>query len=647
MTSVANNLSKLSEWCVAEWRRNRIIQWFFYPPFGGLPFLLWFYVCWACIIVGGGAFIGELAWFDDNIRMLRVFDFINGAGWYDNLITRANAPEGYLSGWSRLVDLPLAAIVLIFKPYLGQMQAGLVASIILPLFQVLLLFFCGGYMARPLVGKKYARLVSLFIVFTSAIRPETFTLAGFQIGNASHHAWYVLLCMAQIGSLARFFDKPKMKHAVLAAGCAAMGLAIGIEPIPFVMGTIGFLQLYFMLTRDTVLFRFIFAYIAYTLLFYAALLLTHQPPSHYFDVTYFEASFLGVLLLSVALVHTVSLQWAVKFIRTQHLFFICGAVVGCVLWAGFLVQYPEMLHGGMAALSLEERALVIKETPELMPLHLVAVSLLDNVRLLAPMVIALVIGLIAVLQGGINARARAKVIFYTFILALAVVLALKYSRYYHYAGLFATPLLLLGALQASMAFRRDTFHALKVALLFLGVAPLWQVLVPAAISDRSFYRDVLLFPSYSQSPTGHPCNAMNIGLFLDKNYSPNTTIIVPPYMSSKFLFHSKLNVFYLAFFPAQNKHIEANKFYQTTDPEVAHDIALRGGIDLVAVCGPIRKDSEAAVVMSPAGASPDTFDVQLRKGNAPAWLKPIDVVLYTNYLLYEVVKPSSGAPQNK
>ena len=48
---------------------------------------------------------------DDAVRLVTVRELIGGAPWFDTTLPRIGAPEPLVSHWSRLIDLPLAALI--------------------------------------------------------------------------------------------------------------------------------------------------------------------------------------------------------------------------------------------------------------------------------------------------------------------------------------------------------------------------------------------------------------------------------------------------------------------------------------------------------------------------------------------------------
>ncbi|VAW13567.1 hypothetical protein MNBD_ALPHA11-599, partial [hydrothermal vent metagenome] len=64
---------------------------------------------------------------DDAMRLVVVQDFLAGQGWFDKIQYRLNTPYGAPIHWSRLVDLPIAGLILIFQPFFGEFAVTLAA----------------------------------------------------------------------------------------------------------------------------------------------------------------------------------------------------------------------------------------------------------------------------------------------------------------------------------------------------------------------------------------------------------------------------------------------------------------------------------------------------------------------------------------
>ena len=101
----------------------------------------------------------EIRWFglpdtDDNMRIMQVRGLLHGQGWYDLRQHRMNPPFGANIHWSRLVDLPIAGLILGLRPFLGGAGAERWAVAIAPMLPYLLLLVSLALTARRLLGAK-------------------------------------------------------------------------------------------------------------------------------------------------------------------------------------------------------------------------------------------------------------------------------------------------------------------------------------------------------------------------------------------------------------------------------------------------------------------------------------------------------------
>ena len=75
---------------------------------------------------------------DDNLRMGQVRALLGGQGWFDLRQHRFDPAHGGANiHWSRLVDLPLAGLILLLKPLVGGADAERIAVAIAPLLPLL------------------------------------------------------------------------------------------------------------------------------------------------------------------------------------------------------------------------------------------------------------------------------------------------------------------------------------------------------------------------------------------------------------------------------------------------------------------------------------------------------------------------------
>ena len=127
---------------------------------------------------------------DDTLRLVQVRDLLAGQNWFDLHQYRAAAPEGVLMHWSRLVDIPIAGIMLLLRPVLGIGGAELAALIAVPMLTLLALLLLIGRLASRFFD---AEVVGIACLISSVSSPVLFQFTAMRI---DHHAWQIVLAMA-------------------------------------------------------------------------------------------------------------------------------------------------------------------------------------------------------------------------------------------------------------------------------------------------------------------------------------------------------------------------------------------------------------------------------------------------------------------
>src|SRR5947209_2638201 len=100
----------------------------------------------------------QIRWFslgdtDDNMRMMQVRALLHGQGWFDLRQYRLNPPYGANIHWSRLVDLPIAGLILGLRPFIGGAPAERWAVAIAPMLPYSLLLFSLALTVRRLIDR--------------------------------------------------------------------------------------------------------------------------------------------------------------------------------------------------------------------------------------------------------------------------------------------------------------------------------------------------------------------------------------------------------------------------------------------------------------------------------------------------------------
>src|SRR5689334_8951376 len=159
---------------------------------------------------------------DDNMRMMQVRGLLHGQGWYDLRQHHLNPPWGANIHWSRLVDLPIAGLVLALRPFLGGPGAERWAVGIAPLLPYLLLLFSLALTARRLIDARAYPLAFLALFFAAS------TNGMFSPERIDHHGWQLALLALSVSSIA---DPKRLRGGITLGVSSALSLAVGLEMI--------------------------------------------------------------------------------------------------------------------------------------------------------------------------------------------------------------------------------------------------------------------------------------------------------------------------------------------------------------------------------------------------------------------------------
>jgi len=169
----------------------------------------------------------QIRWFslpdtDDNMRIMQVRALLHGQDWFDLRQYRLNPPVGANIHWSRLVDLPIAGLILTLRPFLGGAAAERWAVAIAPMIPFLLLLFSLAMTARRLLGPT-AYLLAFVALFFAGSNNGMFTPE-----RIDHHGWQLALLAFGISGIA---DRDRVRGGIVLGLATALSLAIGLEMI--------------------------------------------------------------------------------------------------------------------------------------------------------------------------------------------------------------------------------------------------------------------------------------------------------------------------------------------------------------------------------------------------------------------------------
>ena len=298
----------------------------------------WFLMTFAAWVLIAVYFVtirwAQIHWFslgdtDDNMRLMQVRALLNGQGWYDLHQYRLSPPQGADIHWSRFVDLPLAGLILLFRPFIGGVNAEYVAITVAPMSPLLVAMAGLTVAARRLIAP-YAFIISLAVMmFCQGM------LSMYMPTRIDHHGWQLAMLPWLVAGIA---DAKAPRGGVTIGLASALSLVIGLEMAPYlaiVAGVIG-LRWIFETSEAARLRSYSFALAGGTALGYVVFASTLN------SVPRCDA--LSPVWLSVVLAGG-ALLLGLSFIKTGDWRVRMGAALAgaAVLGAGFVLVWPQCL----------------------------------------------------------------------------------------------------------------------------------------------------------------------------------------------------------------------------------------------------------------------------------------------------------------
>jgi hypothetical protein len=161
---------------------------------------------------------------DDAMRLVQVRDWIGGQGWFDLFQHRLD-PPGASMHWSRVVDVPLAALILLLRPLIGTHGAETLTLFLWPLLLFAAALVLVAAIARQMSGITNSQITAVVLAVLSAP-----ALIHFRPGAIDHHNAQIVLLLALV-LLTSQVEQSAVK-AALGGLLASLSLAIGIEMLP-------------------------------------------------------------------------------------------------------------------------------------------------------------------------------------------------------------------------------------------------------------------------------------------------------------------------------------------------------------------------------------------------------------------------------
>ncbi|MEO5866212.1 MAG: AcrB/AcrD/AcrF family protein [Sphingomonas sp.] len=161
---------------------------------------------------------------DDNMRLMQVRALLDGQGWYDLRNYRINPPLGFDIHWSRVVDLPIAGLILLLKPFVGTPEAERIACGVAPLLPLGIAMLGLAATVRRLVGVLAWPLAIAVLLGCAS------TILMFMPDRIDHHGWQLAMLSVTVAGLC---DPRGARGGALVGLSTAVSLSIGLEMLPY------------------------------------------------------------------------------------------------------------------------------------------------------------------------------------------------------------------------------------------------------------------------------------------------------------------------------------------------------------------------------------------------------------------------------
>lgn len=555
---------------------------------------------------------------DDALRLVQVRDLIAGQGWFELFQYRISPPGGTATHWSRLVDLPIAGVILLLTPLLGQAHAELAALVIVPLLTLLCAMALSARIAGRLFGAPAAWLSCL--VWIMAL-PAVMQVQPMRI---DHHGWQIVAALAGAnGLLAR---DPQMGGWIAGLALAA-GLSISLELLPFTALFAAVLGLRWL--RDDAdrgwLRHMMFALAAGSIGLYLASRGLALAENHCDTIS---PAYLAGFAFAAMLVGAVSL--IPRLSRAA-----CAALLGtaALLTAGLYLRLaPQCTAGPFAALDPLVYQVWYLNVLEGMPVW--KQQLPNLLQMLLPPLVGLGVLVLAI---GQTADPRRQILFdLALLLAGSVLVSVFVAR-------FSTVSAALAVIPLGYGLAEWLRRSASVSLaLRLAVVPVIAfVLLPSAlvrpfqkVGDPAQERPI---PQVFAS-TGKGCSGPD-SLNPIRSLAP-ATIFAPFEFGPSLLLHTHHRVIATNHHRASDGMRDVMRAFMAA-PDQAEVIVRASGATYVLACADLVEARQYQA------RAPSGLMAQLLSGRSPAWLTPVDLPPQAGSLkLWKVAPPTAQAGRN-
>jgi hypothetical protein len=545
---------------------------------------------------------------DDNMRFAQVRALLGGQGWYDLRQHRIDPPNGISIHWSRIVDLPIAGLILLLQPFLGGELAARWACAIAPLLAMGAGLFGLMLTVRRLVSPQ------AYVLGAAILACAQTTMLMWMPLRIDHHGWQLATLIIAVAGIA---DPRRVRGGITTGLATAVSLSIGLELMPYLVTAGALIALWWVLDgaeRDR-LRAYGVSLAAGAALGYAAFASTDnaQPLCDALTPVYLSTLLeAGAALVLLAMIPARSLPVRLGL----------ALVAGAVIAALFAACWPQCL-GRPEHITPELDRLWFSHIREAKPLYQ------HSWRIAVPIVALSVIGFGGSLFARWRARGTALAMPWT-VVALFSLFSLLMLLWQTRAGPASQLMGVIGATALGQPLVSWTLNHAKMPMRVLGsavgfvlVSGVFAGLVIDWIPEHKTAYRRLVDTANRRCPTLpalKPIAQMPAATFLTFTDMGPRLIAVTHHSAIAGPYHR-----------AGNDILDVQHSFRSNDPEVAHEVMKRHGATMLLLCPGM---SESTVY---AAENKQGFYVQLNRGTVPGWLERVELPKNSPFKLWRRV----------
>lgn len=532
---------------------------------------------------------------DDQLRLVQLRDFLNGQSWFDATQYRMNPPDGAPMHWSRLVELPMALLVLALRSLFGQHGAEMLAGTMVPLLLLGWITFMLAKIAERISSREAGFVATLITLSSSTL------LMQLRPMRIDHHGWQIAMAVLALSTI--FWTNSRTAGRVLGLALAVW-LHISLEGAPMTAAFFLFLGVRWI--RDWAqgqrLFWTLLSFCAVSMLlflatqsqgFYAATYCDTVSQPHIFGILFATAVMLGAISYLPA-------DWRLRLVAA------CVASIGALLIIFNIA--PQCLGGAFGNLDPLVREYWYSNIKEGLPIwH-------QDWRTALGLMAGLLAGAICwvMLLRKAKGDDRAKIVSMGFFLLYGLLLSLVVVRTISVASAFAVPVTAAFIAMLFKRYRQSKIPVQRVALVAVMLALLVPSVVVTALTG--------LMPAAANKATqaaemkNEKCQSATSVAALAK--LPSAIFIAPFDMGPMILAQTPNKVLASSHHRnehAMHDHIEIFR----SQPAVSYRLMKAHGITHLAAC-----ENEAELDFYEK-EDPKGLWAQLSKGKSPDYLEPL------------------------